>query len=323
VIDAVQKGLFNLLSQSAVLKRLASRYGMASPDSFARRFIAGETVEETIEVARTLQANGFDLTLDYLGESVRTHSEAEAAAREYTHLIETLVASGIERNISLKLTQLGASVDRASCVDNLRRILEAAERHGFFVRIDMEGSAYTDLTLDVFETLWNRGHHGLGVVIQAALKRSEADVARVNALGGRIRLVKGAYKEPPDLAYARKDDVDAAFVRLMQLLLETGQYPAIATHDPKMIDATLAHAEARNVPPSQFEFQMLYGVRRDLQRALSADGYRVRVYVPFGREWFPYFMRRLGERPANVAFVIRPCCANPETVRGCLPVLLS
>jgi proline dehydrogenase len=305
VIDAVQKGFFTLLSQSAVLKRLASRYGMASPASFARRFIAGETVQEAIEAAKTLQARGFDLTLDYLGESVRTHQEADAAAREYVHLIDVLMASGIERNISLKLTQLGASVDKATCVDNLRRIVEAAERHEFFVRIDMESSTYTDLTLDVFETLWTRGHHNLGVVIQSALKRSEADVARVTALGGRIRLVKGAYKEPPEVAYASKADVDAAFVRLMQQLLDSGQYPAIATHDPKMIDATLDYAEARSVPPSQFEFQMLYGVRRDLQRALSSDGYRVRVYVPFGREWFPYFMRRLGERPANVAFVIR------------------
>jgi proline dehydrogenase len=305
VIDAIQKGFFNFLSRSARLKQLASRYGMASPASFARRFIAGETVEEAIEVARSLQAKGFDLTLDYLGESVSTHQDAGAAAREYVHLIEVLMQSGIERNISLKLTQLGASVDRATCVDNLRRILEVAERHEFFVRIDMESSAYTDLTLDIFESLWTRGHHNLGVVIQAALKRSEADVARVSALGGRIRLVKGAYKEPPDIAYARKADVDAAFVRIMQTLLDSGEYPAIATHDPRMIDATLEYAEAKNLPPSRYEFQMLYGVRRDLQRALSADGYRVRLYVPFGREWFPYFMRRLGERPANVAFVVR------------------
>ncbi|HEV8395227.1 MAG TPA: proline dehydrogenase family protein [Vicinamibacterales bacterium] len=305
MIDAVQKGFFNLLSQSAVLKRLASRYGMSSPGSFARRFIAGETVEEAIAVARTLQSKGFDLTLDYLGESVRTHQEADAASREYVHLIDVLTASGIERNISLKLTQLGAGVDRATCIDNLRRILDAADRQVFFVRIDMESSAYTDLTLDIFETLWNRGHHNLGVVIQAALKRSEADVRRVCALGGRMRLVKGAYKEPPDIAYARKADVDAAFVRLMQLLLDSGEYPAIATHDPKMIDATMAYAEAQGLAPSRYEFQMLYGVRRDLQRALASDGYRVRVYVPFGREWFPYFMRRLGERPANVAFVVR------------------
>ena len=305
MIDAIQKGFFNILSQSALLKRLASRYGMASSTGFARRFIAGETVQEAIEAARALQAKGLELTLDYLGESVRTHQEADAAAREYAHLIDVLVASGIERNISLKLTQLGAGVDRATCIDNLRRILEGADRHGFFVRVDMESSAYTDLTLDVFETLWTRGHHNLGIVIQAALKRSEADVARVNALGGRIRLVKGAYKEPPDLAYTRKADVDAAFVRLMQVLLDSGEYPAIATHDPQMIDATLAHADARGLPPSRYEFQMLYGVRRDLQRALAADGYRVRVYLPFGQEWFPYFMRRLGERPANVGFVIR------------------
>ncbi len=232
---------------------------------------------------RTLQSKGFDLTLDYLGESVRTHQEADAAAREYVQLIDVLVASGIERNISLKLTQLGAGVDRATCIDNLRRILEAAERHAFFVRIDMESSAYTDLTLDVFETLWTRGHHNLGVAIQAALKRSEADVARVNALGGRIRLVKGAYKEPPDIAYARKADVDAAFVRLMKMLLDSGQYPAIATHDPEMIDATLAHAEARKLPPSRYEFQMLYGVRRDLPagaRRRRLPGARLRALRP-------------------------------------------
>jgi proline dehydrogenase len=305
VIDAVQKGFFTLLAQSAVLKRLASRYGMASPDSFARRFIAGETVEEAIEVARTLQSKGFDLTLDYLGESVRTHQEAEAAAREYVHLIDVLMTSGIERNISLKLTQLGASVDRATCIDNLRRILEAADRHGFFVRIDMESSAYTDLTLDVFETLWNRGHHNLGVAIQAALKRSEADVARVNALGGRIRLVKGAYKEPRQAAYQSKSDVDAGYLRLMRELLRDGVYPALATHDPAMIEAVRTRATELGLGPDRFEFQMLYGVRRDLQAQLVADGYRVRVYIPFGREWFPYFMRRLGERPANVAFVVR------------------
>jgi proline dehydrogenase len=175
----------------------------------------------------------------------------------------------------------------------------------------MESSAYTDLTLDIFETLWTRGHHNLGVVIQSALKRSDDDVTRVSALGGRIRLVKGAYKEPPEVAHARKSDVDAAFVRLAHRLLDSGQYPAIATHDPRMIDATLEYAEKQGIPPSQFEFQMLYGVRRDLQRALSADGYRVRLYVPFGREWFPYFMRRLGERPANVGFVIRAMLRDP------------
>jgi len=305
VIDAIPKSLFNALSHSAVLKRLASRYGMASPDSFARRFIAGETVEEAIAASKTLQSRGFHLTLDYLGESVRTHQEADTATREYVHLIDVLMGSGIERNLSLKLTQLGAGVDRATCIDNLRRILESAERHAFFVRIDMESSAYTDLTLDVFETLWRREHHNLGIAIQAALKRSDADIARVNALGGRIRLVKGAYKEPPAVAYARKADVDTSFVRLMKVLLDSGEYPAIATHDPRMIDATLEHASARGLSPSRFEFQMLYGVRRDIQRSLVADGYRVRIYVPFGHQWFPYFMRRLGERPANVGFVIR------------------
>lgn len=303
MLHSASKAFFHLLARIDPLKALASRYGMRHPSSFARRFIAGESIEEAIAAAREVEGRGFLQTLDYLGESVTSLAAADAATREYLRIIEAVVASGIGRNLSLKLTQLGLDVDRASAIDNLRRIFDSAD--GFFVRIDMESSAYTDLTLDVFETLWNRGHHNLGVAIQAALKRSEADVARVNALGGRVRLVKGAYKEPPDIAHARKDDVDGAFVRLMRLLLDSGQYPAIATHDPKMIDATLAHAEARKLPPSRYEFQMLYGVRRDLQRALSADGYRVRVYVPFGREWFPYFMRRLGERPANVAFVIR------------------
>jgi proline dehydrogenase len=305
VMDAGPKGIFYALSHNGALKRLASRYGMASPTSFARRFIAGETVEEAIAAARALQARGFLLTLDYLGESVRTHQEAADATREYVRLIDVLVGSGIERNISLKLTQLGAGVDRATCVDNLRRILEASERHAFFVRIDMENSAYTDLTLDVFETLWQRGHRNLGTVIQASLLRSDADVARLNALGARVRLVKGAYKEAPSKAYARKADVDAAFVRLMQVLLDEGTYPAFATHDPRMIAATREHAAARGLAPSQFEFQMLYGIRRDLQASLLAEGFLMRIYVPFGHQWFPYFMRRLGERPANVGFVLR------------------
>lgn len=299
------KAVFYALSRGAVLKRLASRYGMRSHDSFARRFIAGETVEEAIEACRAVQAQGLHLTLDYLGESVRTLEEADAATREYTRLLDVIVASGIERNISLKLTQLGAGVDRATCVDNLRRILEPAGRHGFFVRIDMENSPWTELTLDIFETLWQQEYRHLGIALQAALYRTEQDVRRMIELGARVRLVKGAYKEPETVAYQRKPEVDEAFLRVAQLLLDSGTYPAIATHDPAMIEATRRYAGQKGIGTDRFEFQMLYGIRRDLQASLVADGYRMRLYIPFGREWFPYFMRRLGERPANLSFVVR------------------
>ena len=302
---AGSKAFFYALSRSGTLKSLASRYGMANEDSFARRFIAGETIEEAIACARRLQSRGMLLTLDYLGESVRTVEEASAATREYLRLIEVIVASGIERNISLKLTQLGIDVDRATAVDNLRRILGPAQDHGFFVRIDMEDSPYTDVTLEVFETLWQQGYRNLGVALQAYLSRTEKDVRRMNELGARVRLVKGAYKEPPAVAYQKKVDVDAAFVRLMRLLLDEGTYPAIATHDPEMIDATKAYAREREITADRFEYQMLFGIRRDLQKSLIGEGYRMRIYIPFGQQWFPYFMRRLGERPANVAFVLR------------------
>jgi proline dehydrogenase len=299
------KALFFALSHSATLKRLASRYGMAHEGSFARRFIAGETVDEAIAAARSLQSRGLLLTLDYLGESVRTIDEASAATREYVHLIDVIVASGIERNISLKLTQLGVDIDRATCVDNLRRILEPAQRSGFFIRIDMENSAYTDLTLQVFETLWQQQYRNIGVALQAALRRTEGDVRRMNELGARVRLVKGAYKESSAVAYQQKHEVDAAFVRLMRLLLDHGVYPAIATHDEAMLAETRNYAAQQGIGIDRFEFQMLYGIRRDLQASLVAERRNVRIYVPFGRQWFPYFMRRLGERPANVGFVLR------------------
>jgi proline dehydrogenase len=305
VIYAGAKGIFYALSRSSTLKRLASTYGMRSPDSFARRFIAGETIDEAIESARRIQSQGLLLTLDYLGESAQTLEAADAATREYLRLLDVIVASGIERNISLKLTQLGAGVDRATCVDNLRRILEPAGTHAFFVRIDMENSPWTQLTIDIFETLWQQDYRNIGIVLQAALYRTEQDVKRMNELGARVRLVKGAYKEPPTVAYRHKTDVDAAFLRLMRLLLESGTYPAIATHDPVMLDETEAYAIQRGVAKDRFEFQMLYGIRRDLQASLLEKGHRMRVYIPFGREWFPYFMRRLGERPANLGFVVR------------------
>jgi proline dehydrogenase len=305
MLQTVSKSFFQILAGSLALKSLASRYGMRRGASFARRFIAGESVEEAIAAARTIQAGGLMVTLDFLGESVASAAEADTATRAYLAVIEQIAASDVERNLSLKLTQLGLTIDRATCVDNLRRILDAARTQDFFVRIDMENSPFVAVTLDIFETMWQQGYRNAGVVLQSALRRSETDAARMNALGARVRLVKGAYKEPKDVAYQAKADVDAAFVRIMELLLTGGIYPAIATHDPAMIAATRAFAESRAVDLSRFEFQMLYGIRRDLQKSLQRQGYRVRVYVPFGREWFPYFMRRLGERPANIGFVIR------------------
>jgi len=305
MLQTVAKTFFHALAGSRTLKSLASRYGMRGNGGFARRFIAGETVEEAIAAARVIERDGLAVTLDLLGESVATAAEADTATRAYLAVIDAVAASGVGRNISLKLTQLGLTVDRATCVDNLRRILDAATAHAFFVRIDMENSPYTAVTLGVFETMWQQEYRNAGVVLQSCLPRSEEDATRMNELGARVRLVKGAYKEPRAIAYQSKADVDAAFVRIMRALLADGTYPAIATHDPNMIDATRAFARERGIDPARFEFQMLYGIRRDLQASLRREGYGVRVYVPFGREWFPYFMRRLGERPANVGFVLR------------------
>ena len=305
MLDAPSKALFHGLAQVPTLQRLASKYGMAPGSGFARRFIAGETIDEAVECVKDLPAKGLNLTLDYLGESVSSAAAATKAANDYVQILAVIVASGVERNISLKLTQLGLDVDKATAVDNMRRILEPADAHGFFVRIDMENSPYTDATLEIIDTLWRQGHTNIGTVIQSYLKRSTDDIRNLNVRGLRVRLVKGAYKEPKAVAYQKKSEVDGAFVDLMQTLLDEGTYPAIATHDPVMIDATKAYAKSKGYGSDRFEFQMLYGIRRDLQTALVKDGYRVRVYVPFGKQWYPYFMRRLGERPANVAFVLR------------------
>ncbi|HUQ87774.1 MAG TPA: proline dehydrogenase family protein, partial [Vicinamibacterales bacterium] len=285
MLDATSKAVFHGLAQIPTLQRLASKYGMAQGSGFARRFIAGETIGEAVECVKDLPGKGLHLTLDYLGESVSSAAAASAAAVDYVQIINAIVASGIERNISLKLTQLGLDVDRATAVDNMRRILEPADANGFFVRIDMENSPYTAATLDILDTLWRQGHTNIGTVIQSYLKRSADDIRRLNVQGVRVRLVKGAYKEPKSVAYQKKNEVDGAFVDLMQTLLDEGKYPAIATHDPAMIDATKAYAKSKGYANDRFEFQMLYGIRRDLQAALVKEGYRMRVYVPFGKQW--------------------------------------
>jgi proline dehydrogenase len=310
MLDVASKAFFQTLSRSPTLKKLASRYGMSGPRAFARRFIAGETIEDAIAAVREIEARGMHHTLDHLGESVNTLAAAETATREYLSVIGEVHRAGVEKNLSLKLTQLGLDIDKPMCVDNLCRILGAAEKCGFFVRLDMESSKYTEATLEIFETAWRRGRHNVGVVLQSCLYRTEQDFERVNRLGARIRLVKGAYRESNTVAYQKKENVDAAYVRLAKRLLTDGTYPAIATHDEQILDEVKRFAAKRGITPTLYEFQMLYGIRRDLQTAFTEQGYRMRVYVPFGKEWFPYFMRRLGERPANVAFVLRSLIAE-------------
>jgi proline dehydrogenase len=310
MLDAVAKGMFHLLASSRSLKRLASRYGMATPRSFARRFIAGEEIDEALETCRRIQAQGMQVTLDHLGESVSTLAEADQATRDYVDLMERIAPAGIDRNISIKLTQIGLGVDRGMAVDNARRILETARRLDCFVRIDMENFACVQPTLDVFDTIWQQEYRNAGIVLQSALRRSESDLEHLLAQRARVRLVKGAYKESKAVAYPKKADVDRAFARMLRRLLVDGNDPAIATHDVTMLTEAKRVAADHHVAPNRFEFQMLYGIRRDLQASLVAEGYRLRVYVPYGREWFPYFMRRLGERPANALFILRSLAAD-------------
>jgi proline dehydrogenase len=316
MFDTASKAFFHLLAGTPPVRKLASRYGMRRPSSFARRFIAGETAAEAIDAAKAVESRGMLITLDHLGESLHSLAQADTATREYLDIIKAVIASGIGRNISLKLTQLGLDVDRASCVDNLRRVLDKAEPGGFFIRLDMEGSAYTEVTLDIFETLWGLGYREMGVVLQAALYRTEEDLPRVLRLGTRVRLVKGAYKEPKVVAHQKKVEVDEAYARLMKILLVSGTYPAFATHDPAMHALARQYAAERGVGQDKYEFQLLYGIRRDLQQSLVANGSRVRIYIPFGREWFPYFMRRLGERPANVRSVVASLVDERAARRG-------
>jgi len=305
MLDTLSKATFAALAHSGSLKTLASRFGMRHPHSFARRFVAGETMDEAIAAARTIERQGMAVTLDHLGEQVTDRDAAMAATRCYIDIIKAAAAAGISRNLSIKLTQIGLDIDRATCIDHLRRVLDAATVSDFFIRIDMEGSDYTDETFETFNNVWNLGCRNVGLVIQSCLKRSTDDVRRLNEMGVRVRLVKGAYREPKEVAFQRKEEVDDHFIELMQVLLTSGTYPAIATHDPAIIDTTRTFAVSRALGMNAFEFQMLYGIRRDLQRSLAAQGYPFRVYVPFGREWYPYFMRRLGERPANVGFVLK------------------
>ena len=317
MLESLPRAVVSVLAGSVILRRLATRYGMRQPDSFARQFVAGETVEEAIAAARAAGQAGLGPILDYLGEHVSSTDAAAAETRQYLSIMADLERAGVGRRLSVKLSQLGGDVDRATSIDNLRRVFEAAHPTGFFIRVDMEGSQYTTLTFDAFETLWSIGYRNIGIAIQACLRRSAADVERLIGLGASVRLVKGAYHEPREAAFQHKAEVDASFIALMKALIDRGTMPALATHDEAMVAETIRHAASRGVAKDRYEFEMLYGVRRDLQTRLVSEGHTVNVYIPFGQHWFPYFMRRLGERPANVAFVLKSLLREKgESVRG-------
>ncbi|HTZ60210.1 MAG TPA: proline dehydrogenase family protein [Acidobacteriaceae bacterium] len=293
------------LSRSSSLRRFMENSTLGG--KMSSRFVAGTTVEQALEAAASVNRQRMSVSLDSLGENVRSPQEARLAADVYHRLLDAIQQRRLDANVSVKLTQMGMDLDPELALSLTAGLVDHAVAANTFVRVDMEGSAYTqatvDLVLRLHATSSNQGH--VGVVIQAYLYRSKADIDRLLADGIRIRLCKGAYQEAPDLAFPDKADVDRNFVRLMQLLLPSGIYHGIATHDEEMIEATRQFAKERGIRPDEFEFQMLYGVRRDLQRSLVAAGYRVRVYIPFGTDWYPYFMRRLAERPANLLFIAR------------------
>ena len=293
------------LSRRRSLGRLATRLPVTR--SMVARFVAGETLAEALGALERLRAQGLRTTVDILGEAVASEAAATAAADAYLETIDALAARGLDRNVSVKLSQMGLGLSDDLCRANVGRIVDRAAEHDTFVRIDMEDHTTTDATLALWRALRprNAGRGDSGVVIQAALKRSPADVEALIAEGARIRLCKGAYVEPASVAHPAKADVDAAYATLMERLLREAPFPALATHDERLIARAIELARDAGIGPDRFEFQMLYGVRRDLQERLVRAGFGVRVYVPFGREWYPYFMRRLAERPANVAFILR------------------
>jgi len=284
----------------------ARRFVKSAPGArtLARRFVAGETIDDGVTATRTLNQSGASVSLDYLGESVSNRDEARAAADIYLAMLNRIAREKLNANVSLKLTQMGQDIDDGFLRENVGRVLDCARQHDIFVRFDMEASTHTQRTLDFCRSVWGEGYRNCGVVIQSYLRRSAGDIEQLNHDKVRVRLCKGAYKEPASVAYPGKSEVDDNFVKLMRMLLEGGNYPGIATHDPRMIDATKAAAHDLKKPASAFEFQMLYGVRRDLQQQLRREGYNLRVYVPFGEAWYPYLMRRMAERPANLLFIL-------------------
>jgi proline dehydrogenase len=294
------------LSESPTAKKIITRAPLSR--SFAHRFVAGDTLDDALRAARELNEAELTVSLDFLGESVKSREEAQEAAEMAVRIVEAIQREGLQANLSIKPTQLGLDIDEAFCRRNVETVLQRARELGdgegeIFVRLDMESSAYTERTVALVEGLWADGFHNVGTVLQSMLRRTPDDLERMIALGARVRLVKGAYQEPESVAFPDKADTDRVYVECMKRLLESGAYPAIATHDEAIIDAARRFVWERGIAKESFEFQMLYGVRRDLQTRLREEGYNVRVYVPFGDSWYPYLMRRLAERPANVIFM--------------------
>jgi proline dehydrogenase len=307
VAERAMRSTLLTLSHRRSLGRLATRTPITRP--MVRRFICAETLDEALPAIRRLHDEGMRTTVDVLGESVSEEADARAAAARYVTVLDALAVSDLDRNVSLKPTQMGLAIDPGLARETIGGIVARAVELGAFARIDMEGHTTTDSTLalwrDVRPTIWQDGGADVGLVIQSALRRSDDDIEAIIAEGGRVRLCKGAYKEPASVAYQDKADVDAAYERQMLRLMRAGRYPAIATHDVKLIKRAVSAARAEGISKAAFEFQMLYGVRRDIQEQLVGAGWTVRTYVPFGSQWYPYFMRRLAERPANVSFILR------------------
>ena len=292
------------LSRQEGLKNFAARFGLFR--KLTTRFIAGETIEEAISAIRDINAKGCSASFDHLNEGVQNVEGTEAEVHEYLNVLAKIDETGIDSNVSIKLTQFGLEIDPELAYRNARRIVEEAVRRKNFVRVDMEGSNVTQATIDIFKRLRSEFElNDVGIVLQSYLYRTMDDAKDLLKIPARIRLCKGAYDEPAEVAYPEKKDVDDNYVRVMQLLLASGTYHVIATHDPKMIDATIDFAQREGISKESFEFQMLYGIRRDLQEQLARDGWGMRVYVPYGKHWYPYFMRRLAERPANIWFVMK------------------
>jgi len=300
----ITKNALIWLSRKEGLKDLATRIGYFK--KLTTRFVAGDTIDETISYIRQINAENCTASFDHLNEAVSSGAEADQEVAEYLNILAKIDEQRIRSNVSIKLTQFGLGLDPELAYRNARRVVAEAHQRGNFVRVDMEDSAVTQVTLDIFKRL--RAEFDLntvGIVLQSYLYRTYEDAQELLKLPARIRICKGAYNEPPEVAYPDKRDVDANYIKVMQLLLSSGTYHGIATHDPKMVDATIDFATREGIGKEKYEFQMLYGIRRDLQRQLARDGFNVRIYVPYGKHWYPYFMRRLAERPANIWFVLK------------------
>ncbi|MFZ0662697.1 MAG: proline dehydrogenase family protein [Acidobacteriaceae bacterium] len=301
----ILRSAFIALSRNKPLRHFSERSALGR--RMSSRFVAGMDIEDVLHAAQSLQNQGIASTLDSLGENVTTPDQARHSADIYHRLLDAIAARELNSNVSLKLTQMGMDQDPALAAEIVSGLVDHAVAVNNFVRIDMEGTQYTQATLDLTRALHGKpvNHGHVGIVIQAYLYRSVDDIAALTTEGIRVRLCKGAYKEPPAVAFPKKSEVDANYVRLTRMLLGSRIYHGIATHDPAMIAAAKCYVEEKSISKNSFEFQMLYGIRRDLQRALVAEGYNLRVYTPFGSEWYPYFMRRLAERPANVLFLAK------------------